>query len=302
MRQLSDFLLDFVCDDVTLKNGITLHYALGGTPSEKTPLLLVHGHPHTHVIWRKVVQTLGKDRLVLCPDLRGYGDSSKPASRKPHRAYSKKAMSEDLVLLLDALNFRRVHYVGHDRGGRVGHRFCLEYPDRVATATFIDIAPTATMYAKTDMEFARRYFWWFFLIQPEPFPEKLIGTDPEWFLRRHIAGQLKIAGSCEESAITEYLRCYRNPATIHAICEDYRAAATCDLEDDHADCFRQIEAPLLLLWGALGTVGELYDVPATWREKAIRVSGEALPCGHSPEEECPELFCEKLLAFIRKYE
>ena len=154
------------------------------------------------------------------------------------------------------------------------------------------------MYALTNKEFATKYFWWFFLIQPEPFPEKLIGFDPEYFLHHHIDGQIKIKGVVEERAFKEYLRCYQNPDTIHAICEDYRAAATIDLEDDKADSDRRIRCPLYLLWGARGTVGKPYDVVGTWRDKATDGSGEALDCGHSPAEECPEIFLEKVLSFL----
>lgn len=180
----------------------------------------------------------------------------------------------------------------------MGHRLALDYPESVTKAVFVDIAPTATMYALTNKEFATKYFWWFFLIQPEPFPEKLIGFDPDYFLHHHINGQIKIKGCVEDKAFNEYLRCYKDPRTIHAICEDYRAAATIDLEDDKEDADKKIQCPLYLLWGARGTVGKLYDVIGTWKEKAVTVSGEALDCGHSPEEECPSVFLEKVLAFL----
>lgn len=231
-------------------------------------------------------------------DLRGYGDSTKPESTPDHRPYSKREMARDLQLLLQALAVKQCDFIGHDRGGRVGHRFALDWPELVRKAVFLDIAPTATMYERTDKEFATRYFWWFFLIQPEPFPEKLINFDPEYFLRHHIKGQLKIEGALEENVFQEYLRSYRNPETIHAICEDYRAAATIDLADDKADADKRIEAPLHLLWGARGTVGELYDVMQTWRDKATVVTGRALDCGHSPQEECPQEFLSEIRLFL----
>ena len=161
-----------------------------------------------------------------------------------------------------------------------------------------DIAPTATMYARTDKEFATRYFWWFFLIQPAPLPERLIGADPEFFLRSHIEGQSKTPGSTSDRLFREYLRCYEKPETLHAICEDYRAAASIDLEHDAADAGRRIEAPLLALWGAKGTVGKLYDVLETWREKATDVRGRALDCGHTLQEEAPEDVLRELLEFL----
>lgn len=291
----SDFVEGFKLYDANLTTGIRMRFAMGG----KGPaLLLVHGHPHTHIIWRKVAPQLAKNHTVILPDLRGYGDTDKPESTPDHRPYSKKEMAKDLIALTQSLGIDRFAFVGHDRGARVGHRLALDYPDAVTKAVFVDIAPTATMYELTNKEFATKYFWWFFLIQPEPFPEKLIGFDPEYFLHHHINGQIKIKGVVEDRAFKEYLRCYKNPATIHAICEDYRAAAGIDLEVDKADADQRIRCPLYLLWGARGTVGKLYDVVGTWRNKAVNVSGEALDCGHSPEEECPEIFLEKVKAFL----
>lgn len=296
-RGKSAFVDGFELFDVKLLNDIMLRVAMGGR-GDKAPLLMVHGHPHTHVIWRKVAPALAKDRQVILVDLRGYGDSTKPESTPDHRPYSKREMARDLQLLLQSLAVKQCDFVGHDRGGRVGHRFALDWPELVRKAVFIDIAPTATMYERTDKEFASRYFWWFFLIQPEPFPEKLINFDPEYFLRHHIKGQLKIEGTLEENVFQEYLRSYRNPETIHAICEDYRAAATIDLADDKADADKRIEAPLHLLWGARGTVGKLYDVVQTWRDKANVVTGRALDCGHSPQEECPQEFLREIRLFL----
>ena len=293
----SAFVPGFELFDAKLGNGVTLRFAAGGS-GNKTPLLMVHGHPHNHVIWRKVAPSLARDRKVILVDLRGYGDSSRPASTPDHRPYSKREMATDLALLLRMLGIERCDFVGHDRGGRVGHRFALDWPELVRRAVFIDIAPTKTIYEMTNKEFATRYFWWFFLIQPEPFPEKLINFDPEYFLRHHIKGQLKTDGALEEEVFQEYLRCYRDPAVIHAICEDYRAAATIDLVDDAADEGKRIVAPLHLLWGARGTVGQLYDVVETWRNKAEIVSGRALDCGHSPHEECPQAFLEEVHGFL----
>lgn len=291
----SEFIEGFNLMDARLETGIKMRFAIGG----KGPaLMLVHGHPHTHIIWRKVAPLLAQKYTVVLPDLRGYGDTDKPESTPDHRPYSKKEMAKDLISLMKLLNRTTFAFVGHDRGARVGHRLALDYPESVTKAVFVDIAPTATMYALTNKEFATKYFWWFFLIQPEPFPEKLIGFDPDYFLYHHIDGQIKIKGCVEDKAFDEYLRCYKNPRTIHAICEDYRAAATIDLDDDKEDADKKIQCPLYLLWGARGTVGKLYDVVGTWKEKAVTVSGEALDCGHSPEEECPSGFLEKVLAFL----
>lgn len=291
----SKFIDSFTLMDARLETGIKMRFAIGG----KGPaLMLVHGHPHTHIIWRKVAPLLAQKYTVVLPDLRGYGDTDKPESTPDHRPYSKKEMAKDLISLMKLLNRPTFAFVGHDRGARVGHRLALDYPESVTKAVFVDIAPTATMYALTNKEFATKYFWWFFLIQPEPFPEKLIGFDPDYFLHHHIDGQIKIKGCVEDKAFNEYLRCYKDPRTIHAICEDYRAAASIDLDDDKEDADKKIQCPLYLLWGARGTVGKLYDVVGTWKEKAVTVSGEALDCGHSPEEECPSGFLEKVLAFL----
>lgn len=291
----SKFIDSFTLMDARLETGIKMRFAIGGNGPA---LMLVHGHPHTHIIWRKVAPLLAQKYTVVLPDLRGYGDTDKPESTPDHRPYSKKEMAKDLISLMRLLNRPTFVFVGHDRGARVGHRLALDYPESVTKAVFVDIAPTATMYALTNKEFATKYFWWFFLIQPEPFPEKLIGFDPDYFLHHHIDGQIKIKGCVEDKAFDEYLRCYKDPRTIHAICEDYRAAATIDLDDDKEDADKKIQCPLYLLWGARGTVGKLYDVVGTWKEKAVTVSGEALDCGHSPEEECPSGFLEKVLAFL----
>lgn len=294
-RGASPFIADCALKDVKLPNGMTLRVAVMG---QGKPLVLLHGHPQNHLAWRKIAPALSQHYTVVMPDLRGYGDSDKPPGDADHRCYSKKVMAQDIAQLMDALGYDRFAFVGHDRGGRVGHRLALDYPERVERCVFLDIAPTATMYAQTDKAFATRYFWWFFLIQPEPLPEKMIGNDPAFFLQKHIEGQLKTPGATEPEIFADYLRCYRDPAMIHAVCEDYRASATIDLADDAADSDQRIRCPLLLLWGEKGTVGQLYDVVATWREKALCVSGEALPCGHSPQEEVPENVLATLLPFL----
>jgi haloacetate dehalogenase len=277
-------------------NGIAIHVATAGSGPA---VLLLHGHPQTHVVWRHVAPRLVRAGFtVVAPDLRGYGDSEKPASDPNHVSYSKRVMTEDQVALMRKLGFETFSVVGHDRGGRVAHRLSLDHPSCVERIAVLDIAPTATMYALTDKEFATRYFWWFFLIQPFDFPERLIGSDPEYFLRRHIAGQVKVKGSVSEEILQEYLRSYQNPETIHAICEDYRASATIDLKYDEQDAATKIQAPLLAIWGDQSVVGNLYDVQATWQEKANNVEGYALPCGHAIPEECPEALADLLIDFL----
>jgi haloacetate dehalogenase len=280
--------------DVDVGAGITIHAAVGG---EGPPLLLLHGHPQTHVTWHKVAPTLARQFTVVAADLRGHGDSSKPDGADGHINYSKRAMARDQVALMRALGHDRFRVAGHDRGGRVAHRMALDHPTAVERIAVIDIAPTATMYARTDKAFATRYFWWFFLIQPYPLPERMIGCDPEFFLRAHIDEQSKTPGAVDPSAFAEYLRCSANPATVHAVCEDYRAAASIDLIHDAADSEARVTAPLLALWGGKGTVGALYDVLQTWREKALHVEGRSFDCGHILQEERPEETIDALKTF-----
>ena len=287
------FLPGFTLHDLDA-DGTRIRVSTGG---DGPPLLLLHGHPQTHSTWGRVAPQLAERFTVVAPDLRGYGDSAKPEGGAGHFNYSKRAMAADQVAVMRRLGFNRFTLVGHDRGGRVAHRMALDHPAAVERIAVFDIAPTATMYARTDKDFATRYFWWFFLIQPYPLPERLIEADPEFFLRHHIDGQSKTPGSCPEPLFQEYLRCYSDPACRHAICEDYRAAATIDLEHDAADADRRVEAPLLALWGAKGTVGRTYDVLQTWREKALQVHGRALECGHTLQEEVPDAILQELLAF-----
>ncbi|MEO0865190.1 MAG: alpha/beta hydrolase [Pseudomonadota bacterium] len=296
MSQPSPFLPGFAVQTAAV-NGVDIHYAGAG---DGKPLVLLHGHPQTHVVWRKVAPAfVDAGYRVIAPDLRGYGDSGKPPSDDRHLPYSKRVMAQDIAALLAHLGHDRFAVVGHDRGGRVAHRMALDHPDGVDRLAVIDIAPTATMYAQTDRDFATRYFWWFFLIQPFDLPERMIGADPEFFLRRHITGQVQTPGAVDEKVMAEYLRNYARPETIHAICEDYRAAASIDLEHDAADSHRRITAPLLALWGARGVVGQTYDVLQTWRDKAVDVRGHALDCGHCVQEEMPEAFADAVLDFLQ---
>ena len=291
----SAFLEGFDVQRVRLPE-LTINYASAGAGP---PVLLLHGHPQTHVAWRKVAPRLvAAGYRVIAPDLRGYGDSDKPESDPSHLPYSKRVMAADQIALMKHLGHSTFSVVGHDRGGRVAHRLALDFPDAVDRIAVLDIAPTLTMYAKTDQEFATRYFWWFFLIQPDGLPEKMIASDPEYFLRRHIGGQVKIAGSVDETVIAEYLRTYKDPETLHAICEDYRAAASIDLVHDREDETSRITAPLLAIWGELSVVGQLYDVKATWQEKAKTVTGVALPCGHAIPEEAPADLTAHILKFL----
>lgn len=262
------------------------------------PLLLLHGYPQTHVIWHKIAPRLAENFTVVVTDLRGYGDSGKPASDVEHTPYSKRAMAADQVEVMSSLGFNRFSVVGHDRGGRVAHRMVRDYPDRVDKIAVLDIAPTATMYGATDKKFATAYYHWFFLIQPNGLPEHLIGCDPEFYLSRKMAAWGKANGAITEEAFNEYLRCFSKPETIHATCEDYRASAGIDLEHDAANAGENIDNPLLVLWGQEGFVAGAYDVLKTWQNVATNVSGHAVSGGHFLPEEAPEETLKSLLDFL----
>jgi haloacetate dehalogenase len=207
-------------------------------------------------------------------------------------------MAQDQVEVMAALGFERFAVVGHDRGARVTHRMALDHPERVTKAAVLDIAPTLYMYEHADMALASAYYHWFFLIQPFDLPERLIGADPDFYLDKKIGKWSKTEGCFEPEALAEYKRCFRDPATIHATCEDYRAAAGIDLEHDRADLERKIACPLLVLWGAEGVIERTYDTLRVWRARAANVTGKALPCGHFLPEEAPEATLAELVAFL----
>ncbi len=293
-----DFLPGFERFDLPTEAGATIH---GATAGRGPAVLLLHGHPQTHATWLEVAPALVEAGYqVVAADLRGYGDSSRPDGGANHVNYSKRTMALDQVQVMRALGHARFAVIGHDRGGRVAHRMALDHPDVIERLAVLDIAPTATMYGRTDQRFATRYFWWFFLIQDAPLPERMIEADAQFFLRHHLAVQSRTPGVPDEPLIQEYLRCYLRPGTIHAICEDYRAAAGIDLEHDRADDTRRLAMPVLALWGAKGVVGDTYDVLATWRDKAQDVRGHALPCGHCLQEEAPDATTTALLDFLRQ--
>jgi haloacetate dehalogenase len=279
-------------------DGVQIHGVTGGSGP---PLLLLHGYPQTHAIWHRAATRLAERFTIVATDLRGYGDSGKPPTDEQHAPYSKRAMASDQVAVMRALGHESFFLCGHDRGGRVAHRLAVDHPGTVRKLAVLDIAPTREMYAATDSEFARSYYWWFFLIQPADLPERLIGADPKFWLERKMAGKAsntKGLGLFDPAAFAEYLRCF-TPETIHATCEDYRAAATIDIAHDDADGDNKLTQPLLALWGANGTVARCFDVLELWRRRAVEVRGEALPSGHYIPEECPDLLVDKLLAFFR---
>ncbi len=274
-------------------SGTTINVLVGG---DGPPVLLLHGYPQTHVEWRKIAPELAKNHALVIPDLRGYGDSGKPPDGDNHINYSKRAMALDQVEVMEKLGFRQFAMVGHDRGARVGHRLALDYPDRLTKLVMMDICPTHYMYKTVDRQFASAYFHWFFLILPAPFPETLIGNNVDAVLKLFMGRVMP--KSIEPDAYAEYRRCFSDPATIHASCEDYRAAASIDLVHDEADMDRKISCPVLMLWGANGLVGQKYDVLAIWRDRATQVSGKGLPSGHWLAEEVPDETLTKIKRFL----
>lgn len=260
--------------------------------------MLLHGYPQTHVIWHEVAPRLAEHYHVICPDLRGYGDSSKPEGAPDHYTYSKRAMARDMVEVMESLGHREFLVAGHDRGARVIHRMALDYPDRVRKACVMDIVPTWHMFKTADQYFATAYYHWFFLIQPGGLPEHLIGADPAYYLTEKLKRWSAPGAVFAQEAVDEYLRCFSTPECIHASCEDYRAAASIDLEHDEDDMGRKIQCPLLVLWGSKGFVHSNYDILNVWRDWAEQVQGRALDCGHFLPEEAPAEVCEELFRFF----
>lgn len=288
----------FTSHTIPVGNGIEISAVKGG---EGPPVLLLHGFPQTRACWRKIAADLAQRFTVVAADLRGYGQSSKPPGGGDHAVYSKRAMAADQVALMRAFGFERFRLVGHDRGGRVAHRLALDYPNAVERLAVLDICPTATMYAATDRAFAEAYYHWFFLIQPADFPERMIANNTHHYIRSTLASWCRTEGTFDEPILRHYVEAFFDPAAIHAACEDYRAGATIDLmHDDESDAAgAKLSMPLLALWGSRGTVGRMFDVLGTWREKsAAPVSGRALDCGHFVPEEAPEATLKALLAFL----
>ena len=278
-------------------------YALVRPNPGKPALLLLHGYPQTHAIWHKLAPLLASDFALVLPDLRGYGESAKPPSLPDARNQSKREMAQDMVGLMLRLGHEKFHLVGHDRGARVAHRLCLDHPQCVLRVCLMDIAPTLTTYALTNRAMATAYFHWFFLIQPAPLPERLIGSDPQFWLQGCLSRwSMGDDGAFAPEAVAQYVRCFSDPEAIRASCDDYRAAAGIDLQDDEADAQQRIAAPMLVLWGAMGFVGTNYDLMALWREKASDVRGAAITCGHFLPEEAPSAVAQHLRPFLLQYE
>jgi len=265
--------------------GATVNGVIGGSGP---PVLLLHGAPQTHVSWRLVAPRLAESYTVVAADLRGYGDSSAPPDGEGHSNYAKRAMALDQVEVMHQFGFDRFAVVGHDRGGRVGHRMALDHRDKVAKLAVLDIVPTYYLYTHVTLEFVQAYFHWFNYLRPAPGPENDLKAQADSQLARATSDIQK-----------EYLRTSSRPENIHAMCEDYRAGASIDLKHDAADLNKKISCPLLVLWGERGPMGRLYDVLAIWRERGTNVAGKALPAGHNLQEEVPDLVLAEVRGWLK---
>lgn len=293
-------LLATPAESITLQErGITLRLRRG--PQNGPPLLLLHGHPQTHVMWHRVWPALARHFTLVAPDLRGYGDSGKPAPTPDHAAHSKREMAADMAALMQQLGHARFAVLAHDRGARVAHRLAMDHAARVKAMTLLDIAPTLAMYEQTHEAFARAYWHWFFLIQPAPLPETLLAGHGPFYVRQVLGGRHAGLAPFPPEILAEYERCAAEPATVQGYCEDYRAAAGIDLEHDRADraAGLQLMQPLQVLWGAQGVVERCFDVLAEWRKVAASVHGQSLPCGHYIAEEAPEALLAQALPFLQ---
>ena len=275
-------------------SGASINLVTGGSGP---PLLLLHGYPQTHLMWRKLAPRLAAEFTVVAPDLRGYGDSSKPPAGPDSMNYSKRALAQDQVETMAALGFERFMVAGHDRGARVAHRLARDHPERVERLALLDIVPTLYRFETIDQKAATGSFHWFFLIQPAPFPERLIAAECEFFLHKML-GLSRTPGAHEPEAVAEYLRCFSNPETIRATCDEYRAGASIDLEHDRADRGKKLRMPLLILWGERSGQGSGYDMLSVWRDHAENITGEAIGSGHFIPEEAPEAAFEALHRFF----
>ena len=290
---MADFFPDFTQRRIET-SGASINLVTGGSGP---PLLLIHGYPQTHIMWRKVAPRLARDFTLVIPDLRGYGDSSKPPPGDDCINYSKRALAQDQVEVMAALGFDKFGVAGHDRGARVTHRLLRDHGDKITRAASLDIVPTLYRFETIDQKAATGSWHWFFLIQRSPFPEQMIAAQTELFLQKML-GLSGTAGAHEPEAYAEYLRCFRDPETVRATCDEYRAGASIDLVHDRADLAQKVKVPMLILWGTRSGQGSGYDLLKVWRDHAEEVSGHGIDSGHFIPEEKPDEVYAALKAFF----
>jgi haloacetate dehalogenase len=277
-------------------NGIDIAYGVGGSGP---PVLMLHGFPQNRSMWAKVAPQLAVDYTVVCADLRGYGDSSKPRCLPDRSNYSFRAFAEDQVALMRLLGFEHFHVIGHDRGGRTAHRMALDHAESVLTLAVLDIVPTHAMFMETDRALANAYWHWYFLAQPEPFPERLIGGDPDYFYETCLTGWgAATLSDFDAEMLASYRRTWRDPAAIHGSCSDYRAAVSVDLQHDTADLDIQVHAPTLVYFGSKGVMARLFDLPAQWRKRCTHVLEATAPGGHFFVDQFPDETAKTLSGFL----
>lgn len=282
-------------DQMAEVNGQTIAFSRAG---EGPPVLLLHGFPQTRAMWHAIAPVLAREFTVIAADLRGYGQSSKP---KGLANYNFREMAQDQLALMQSLGFDRFHIVGHDRGGRTAHRLALDAPDALLTLTLMDIVPTHLLLDELTKEVATGYYHWFFLAQPEPFPERLIGADPDYFYERCLLGWgAARLSDFDQDALEAYRRSWRDPETIRAMCDDYRAALQFDFALDAQDLDRQVTCPALVLYGADGAMAKAYDVPGTWTDRLSVLASRAIPGGHFFPDTAPADTAEALGDFLRR--
>jgi haloacetate dehalogenase len=294
---MSIFFEGFSLEYIKVSDGMIRLRRGGSGP----PLLLLHGNPQTHVMWHAVAPELAKDFTVICPDLRGYGRSLKPPATADHAPYAKKAMARDMVEVMAHYGHTRFRVGSHDRGARVAHRLAIDFPERVERLAVLDIVPTIEHFERADMKFGLGYYHWFWFAQPHPFPENLISASAEpWFMVHTSRGGP--SDFFHPEALADYLACARNPQMIRGMCEDYRAAASIDLEHDRASrtAGDKVRCPVMALWGAKGPVGRWYDPLAIWRQYCTEnVTGSEVASGHYLAEEAPADVLKHFRAFFR---
>jgi len=295
---IDGFQAGFISTQHASDGEILISYQMGGSGP---PLLLLHGFPQTKMIWHRVAPALAKHFTVIASDLRGYGASSKPQGLADHSTYSKRAMASDQAQLMNALGFSHYGVLGHDRGGRVAHRLALDYGKQVNKLMVLDISPTLAMYEQTTMQFASSYWHWFFLIQKAPIPETMIGANTEFFMKQFMGGRHAGLSIFAPECWQEYVLAMSDPACLHAMCEDYRAAASIDIEHDRQTIAQKqlLEMPVRVLWGEFGQVNACFKPLEDWQKLGTDVSGQTLQSGHYIPEEIPEGLIAEALSFFR---